>query len=70
MEKISPLLNYELHETIDESIGYVIEGEDIIGYIYGTLINKKKSYKSTSCLRYNSTGGYTSMTKIISGNTI
>lgn len=70
MQTVGSLINTNLYTVICESVGCSLDNENIIGYIHGTLLNKKKCFNSTSQLGYNSTSGYTSMKRIISGNSI
>ena len=58
--------------TISESIGddFNMQNEDIINFIQFTYANEKKSYNSTSNIRYNSTSGLNSLPRMISGNSI
>lgn len=69
-EKTGSLINVELNEVVNESVGNILNGEDISNYIQYMLLDKKQCFNSTAKLRYNSTAGYTSMKRMISGNTI
>lgn len=72
MQKVRSLINQQLNNIICESIGDnpFIHDEDIINFVQFSYADKKKTFNSTSNLRYNSTSGLNSLPRMISGNDI
>ena len=44
-EKTGSLINVELNEVVNESVGNILNGEDISNYIQYMLLNKKQCFK-------------------------
>ncbi|KAK8840898.1 hypothetical protein M9Y10_027729 [Tritrichomonas musculus] len=72
MKKVGPLLNKDLNEAVNESAQSFIDtaSEDVINHITYSYIKTSKRYYSTSNLKMNSTAGYTSIKRAVSGNKI
>ena len=70
--KVGNLMHSQLNKAVNKSIGSLVNylELDTLQFIESTYANKKKSFRSTSKLRYNSTAGYTSIKRVISGNSI
>lgn len=71
-KKVGFMLNSHFDQRIYESVEGIIDEtkDDPLKYILYSYTDKEKSYNSTTCLRYNSTSGFTSLKPIVSGNTI
>ena len=71
MNKVGCLLNTQLRNIVYDSVNdYNILSEDPIMYVLHSFANKKRSFYSTSNLRYNSTSGIKSLSRMISTNQI
>lgn len=70
--KVGSLLNVELNEAVYDSIELIADKleNDTFQFIANTYGNRKKSFRSTSNLRINTAAGYTSIKRVISGNSI
>lgn len=71
-KKVGFLVNSQLNQIIDQSVKRVIDDtkDDPIKHILYSYADKNKSYNSTTSLRYNLTSGFTSLKRVVSGNTI
>lgn len=69
---VGELLNSTLNDAVNESIESIVSNfeTDVFQFIESTYADQKKSFRSTANLRYNSTSGYTSIKRVISGNSI
>lgn len=69
---VGELLNSTLNDAVNESNESIVSNFeiDVFQFIESTYADQKKSFRSTANLRYNSTSGYTSIKRVISGNSI
>lgn len=66
------LLNEDLSKAVNDSMELMEDKPkiDVIQFISNTFVKKKNIFRSSSTLRYNTTSGYTSLKRIMSGNSI